>query len=256
MGHRLSQIADSGRKRRVDRIFAGFRRDGWVSDAADPVWTGGVFVMKAVFPMRALPALAGLTAALALAGCSATTYGTGTSAGLQTITDFAQAAQLGTDKPDINFSPRPPVVAPPSTSTLPVPGSGASGQTLAADWPKDPDQQAADVKAQIAAAQANGRPITVKQGANAKLDVTPAVDVNSPDNFKTTAEQDAEVKKLIAQENSVPVDANGKPVRQYLSDPPSGYLAPDPSAPPPTVTASAAGKKPLLKWPWQWFQKN
>jgi hypothetical protein len=214
--------------------------------------------MKPEFAKRALlrTAVVGLPLAGVLAGCSATTYGTGVPAGTQTMTDFAQALQLGVDKDPIDFSPRPPIVAPPSTATLPAPGSGGSTAALAANWPKDQDQQVANVKAQIAAAQANGTPINVKQSPGAKQDITAAIDVNSPDNFKTTAEQDAEVKRLIAQENSVPKDATGQPVRQYLSDPPPGYLAPDPNAPPPTQTAVADGKKGGLKWPWQWFSKS
>jgi hypothetical protein len=220
--------------------------------------TGGTLKMTADFRVRATPLVAGLAAALALAGCSATTYGTGTSAGLQTITDFADAAKLGVDKAPIDFKPRPPIVAPPSTASLPVPGSGVTGQTLGPNWPQDPNQQAAQVQAEIAAAQKNGTPITVQQNPAAKPSITPAYpDVNSADNFKTTAEQDAEVKRLIAAENAVPVDANGNPVRQYLSDPPSVYLVPDPNAPPPTQTAdNSTAKKPLLKWPWQWFSKN
>src|ERR1043166_4844470 len=114
------------------------------------------------FAGRALPVVAGAALALTLASCSQTTYGTGTSAGLQTITDIAKAASLGDKKDPIDFTPRPPVVAPPATASLPPPGSGET-HPAAADWTKDPEVQAAPLKAQIAQAPANGRPITIKQ---------------------------------------------------------------------------------------------
>jgi hypothetical protein len=208
------------------------------------------------YAARALPVLAGAALALALAACSQTTYGTGTSAGLQTITDIAKAASLGDKKDPIDFTPRPPVVAPPTTASLPPPGSGPTTTSVAADWPKDPEVQAATVKAQIAQAQASGRPITIKQPPKSppSQEVTGSIDINSPDNFKTTPAQEAEVKRLLALSNSGSADANGNPVRQYLTDPPAGYLAGDPNAPPPTTPE----KKPTraIKWPWQWFSRN
>src|SRR5687768_17127541 len=104
-----------------------------------------------------LPVLA--CAALAiLSGCAQTTYGTGRPAGLQTITDFARAgAVVGESQEPIEFAPRAPIVAPPSGAPLPAPGGDTTGSTaLAANWPKDPDTQAAAVKAEIKEASANG----------------------------------------------------------------------------------------------------
>jgi hypothetical protein len=201
---------------------------------------------------RALPFLAGAALAVTLAACSQTTYGTGTSAGLQTITDIAKAASFGDKRDPIDFTPRPPIVAPPTTASLPPPGSAPTDTTVAANWPKDPEVQAATVKAKIADAQANGKPITIKQPkSQPSQEVTGSIDTDSPDNFKTTKEQQAEVKRLLALSNSGAVDANGNQVRQYLTDPPAGYLAGDPNAPP----ATTPEKKPAkgLKWPWQWF---
>src|SRR6478609_955395 len=99
---------------------------------------------------RALPFLAGAALAVTLAACSQTTYGTGTSAGLQTITDIAKAASFGDKRDPIDFTPRPPIVAPPTTASLPPPGSAPTDTTVAANWPKDPEVQAATVKAKIA----------------------------------------------------------------------------------------------------------
>ena len=211
--------------------------------------------MAIEFAGRALPVVAGAALALTLASCSQTTYGTGTSAGLQTITDIAKAASLGDKKDPIDFTPRPPVVAPPTTASLPPPGSGTT-QTAAADWPKDPEVQAATVKAQIAQALANGRPITIKQAPKSQpsQEATGSIDTDSPDNYKTTPAQQAEVKRLLALSNTGSVDANGNPVRQYLTDPPQGYLAGDPNAPAATTPEKKPGR--AFKWPWQWFARN
>jgi hypothetical protein len=206
-----------------------------------------------VFRGPVAPLLAGTALAVTLAACSATTYGTGTSAGLQTVTDLVKAASLGEKKDPIDFNPRPPVVAPPSTAALPQPGSGSTGPAVAANWPNDPDQQSV-VKTQVADATPKSRPVTVKTTASAKSEAS-TIDVDSPDNFKTTREQEAEVKRLLALANSGGVDSKGNPARQYLTDPPQGYLAPDPSAPPPTQ-AALNKSKPGMKWPWQWFSKN
>ena len=47
-----------------------------------------------------------------------------------------------------------------------------------------------------------------------------------------TAEEQAGAKKLFAEaRGAVAVDENGQPVRRYLSDPPSEYRVPDPTAP-------------------------
>jgi hypothetical protein len=200
--------------------------------------------------LRVLPLLAAAGMALSLAGCAATTYGTGKSEGLQTMTDLAKIASFGEDKDPIDFSPRPPIIAPPDTATLPPPGSGSNGPALGANWPSDPNTQAALANAQIAAAQASGRPITVKSSGEDQ----PTIDVNDPKNYKTTAEQQAAVRKLLAQQNAGPVDGNGNPVRQFLTDPPSGYLASDPTAPAPTKPVASAGGGGI-KWPWQWFKK-
>jgi hypothetical protein len=209
--------------------------------------------MKSDFRMRIL-ALLGAASALALTACSQTTYGTGTSAGLQTVTDLVKAASLGEKKDPIDFNPRPPVVAPPSTASLPAPGSGSAGPGLAANWPTDSNQQAATGKQQIADAQASGRPIGIK-GVKSSPNDQPTINTDDPNNYKTTPEQQAEVKRLLALSNSGGVDAHGVPNRQYLTDPPSGYLAPDPTAPPPSAEAQQKTTR-LLKWPWQWFSKS
>src|SRR5690606_553030 len=76
---------------------------------------------------------------LSLGGCiSATTYGTGVSPGQQTIEDITGLVSFaGKKKPQIEYEPRPPIVAPPGKA-LPPPGESAAATV--ANWPVDPDK--------------------------------------------------------------------------------------------------------------------
>src|ERR1700704_5196058 len=144
--------------------------------------------MKIDSGLRALPVLATAGLALALAPLAQPRSGPGRSAGLQTITDFAKAGSLaGETKDPIDYTARPPVVAPPNGAPLPAPAVGTTTTTaLAAHWPNDPDAQAAALKAEIATANENGRKIKILPGLNMGSAGGPVVDQNSPENFKTT----------------------------------------------------------------------
>src|SRR5690606_11476981 len=94
--------------------------------------------------------------------CSSVTYGTGRTQGLQTITDIVRAPSLrGEEKDEIAYAPRPPVVEPPSTASLPPPGGTTGSVALASNWPVDPDQQAEATRLRIAAAEANGEELNL-----------------------------------------------------------------------------------------------
>ena len=205
--------------------------------------------------------------ALGLGACSQTTYGTGTPVGMQTIEDIAGIADLGGQKKDpIKYTPRPGLVQPPTGAPLPPPGS--ERQAVAANWPNDPDAQARRVKEQAAAREkfcadpnhtilpecrdpgfrlppeASAAP---PRGQNATL---ANAGVSGAERAHSTAAQDAQAKKLFAQaKGQVAVDENGKPVRRYLTDPPSDYRVPDPNAP--VVFDNKPATKKKWKWPWQ-----
>jgi hypothetical protein len=253
----LSEAADSANESAVGQIFAGIDHEGDFD--AGVFCDGGRLGRKAMMGHggAGLPLLAAAALTLTLSACAQTTYGTGRTAGLQTITDFARAGALtGEAKDPIDFAPRAPIVAPPPGAPLPPPGGDTTGSTaLAANWPKDPDAQAAAVKAEIAEANASGRRIRMLPAANASA--PPPVDPNSPENFKpATPEQIAEYRRIEAMLNGATTDADGNPVRVYLSDPPPGYMIPDPNAPPVTTAEEQAAPQPRLRWPWQWFRRS
>lgn len=197
-------------------------------------------------------------AAIILGGC--TTYGTGTSPAKQTVEDLTGMISLsGPKQASIDYAPRPKVVTPPAGAPLPEPGSG-SAAVAEADWPRDPDE----LRKKQAAAAANTPRIDEADEARAdpgfRLPSNPAnkapprlVDnnpIDNPFNQPGAANKDKEAQKLYAAAKSgasAKLDENGNPVRTTLTEPPSEYRAPDPTA---TDTFTASTKTSTKKWWW------
>ena len=197
-----------------------------------------------------LGGMAALAATLVLAGCSGTTYGTGTSPGLQTVEDLAGIASLSSAKKDpIDYQPRPKVVLPPEMAALPAPTTADSTTTVSADWPNDPDALRAKIRADAAAREASGAP-TPEFKLPPGSTPTPALANSRDSDAPLTPEEQAKVKKLFADaRGGLAVDANGNPIRRYLTDPPPDYRVPDPTAP--VAFDPATTKKKKFKWWWQ-----
>ena len=189
-------------------------------------------------------AVASVLAASALAGCTTgNTYGTGTSPGMQTLKDITGVAGLSPkDKEPIDYTPRPKIVAPPADAALPLPATAATTQT-AANWPNDPDLLRAKVKADAETREATGSP---------QLQLPKARTIDGgyqPIDAGLTKEQIEEVRKqMAAAKGGMAVDANGNPVRKYLTDPPNEYRVADPNAP---IAVAEVKKKKKFKWWWQ-----
>ena len=203
---------------------------------------------------RSLSRLGGMTvmgAGLMLAGCSGTTYGTGTTPGLQTVQDLVGIAALSPAKREpIDYTPRPKVVLPPTVAALPPPGTADAATP--ADWPHDPDAAVAKIRADTAAREASGAPtpqLKLPAGpppaTGSNVMVSSHVQGDGPGTL--TADEQAKVKKLFADaRGGVAFDANGNPVRRYLTDPPPDYRVPDPTAP-----VEFTPKKKKFHWWWQ-----
>ncbi len=205
------------------------------------------------------------TLALGLGACSQTTYGTGTTPGVQTLEDLAGIADLGGQaKAPIKYTARPGIVQPPAGAPLPPPGNDQ--QAVAANWPTDPDAQAKKVKEQAAAldkfcSEGNnkvlpecrdpGFRLPPEAATNASRAPSPTLvnqGIPASERAHSTPEQDARATKLFAAaKGQVAVDENGNPIRRYLTDPPSDYRVPDPSAP----VVFDAKKKSAFRWPWE-----
>jgi hypothetical protein len=179
-----------------------------------------------------------------VAGCSGVTYGTGTSTELQTIQDITGMLALGApDKPEIDTKPRGGIVAPPTTASLPAPvDDTVTGSVEPSDWPNDPDEGARKRKAeqdaqapQSASANAIRDPgirlskaMLEKQKQQQALQEKPWDYSRGPNpNLMGRKKEFAEMKS----ERGGSLDANGQPVRRYLTEPPAEYRVPDADAP-------------------------
>jgi hypothetical protein len=187
-----------------------------------------------------LAALAVVCGAPALiAGCSGVTYGTGTSTELQTIQDISgMLALTGEKKPEIDTTPRGGIVAPPSTAALPPPVDETT--TASIDWPNDPDEAAKRRRAeQENEPLAQGNLATVRDPGfrlpkEAFRNQKPAEESWDYSKGPNPALIGSNAKKQFAEmkaERGGSVDAEGNPVRRYLTEPPPEYRIPDPSAP-------------------------
>ncbi|MBN9435054.1 MAG: hypothetical protein J0I45_21690 [Bosea sp.] len=198
----------------------------------------------------ALPSL-GLLAGL-LAACSGTTYGTGVSPEEQTITDLVGIASLGSSKQTpIDYRPRGNIAVPPNPNVLPTPGSGPTLASAEADpnWPKDPDQEARARKAAKDASFGKPSPNFVLPAGQTSIGNAQAMAAAQGNDAQRRAEGKQAWDELHKAKTGS-VDANGNPVRKYLTEPPVAYREPDPNAPmsdPPKKKMSLNLSK---LWPW------
>ena len=180
--------------------------------------------------------------AAAAGGCSGTTYGTGVSAGRQTVSDLTGIVTLGKkDKQNIEYQPRAGIVAPPDTSELPKPG-----ETTAADnWPEDPSSASkSSKKSSLALAEERGGGITDEEILSDPGFRVPSNDRtqrvynnDDPDSAENqmrnmqTVKKDQEAVFAKAKSSRIgAVDENGNPVRTTLTEPPAVYRVPDPNS--------------------------
>lgn len=134
----------------------------------------------------------------ALAGCFGPTYGTGVSSSDQLLQDLGNTLSLGerSPPPPINYTPRPGLVQPTNTSTLPPPQEDIA-EAAGAEWPESPEERRARVRAEIDAGNRDPLFVTSRQQAEA-MGAS-----EGPDRIRASASR-----------------------RVYLTDPPTEYRQP------------------------------
>lgn len=195
--------------------------------------------LQRLVALPAVAVLAGLAAA-----CSGTTYGTGVSPEQQTVSDLMGIASLGASKtPPIDYRPRGNIVAPPNTTSLPTPGSGPSVAAVEQDpnWPKDPDVEERERKEAKAASFGKPSPNFILPAGQTSIGNAQLAN-NTYDAQRRAEGKQAWDELHKAKRGSV--DANGNPVRKYLTEPPVAYREPDPNAP----MSDPPKKKTKLNW--------
>lgn len=190
---------------------------------------------SAVSPVALRLALVAGAAAL-LGGCAnSVTYGTGKPTGMQTVSDLTGIFSLGGNKgPDIDYEQRPNLVAPP-TNNLPPPSEGPA---LAENWPRDPDVTRAQIREANREAQRTMSDAEfARRDPGFRIPQEPAQQRQQRiDNVANVAaaEEAAAGNQRLAEARASRAgsfDAQGQPVRRYLTEPPVEYRAPDPNAP-------------------------
>ena len=213
-------------------------------EETDPSRGMALFGMVAILKRAALtPAALALTA-VALGGCMGNTYGTGVNPGAQTLNDIGGLVDLGGKKGPIDYKPRPPLAAPPAGAAPPPPGSASVAS--AGDWPIDPEVAAKARKAALAKTAYDHRADPLWDPGIKFPDTGGISDPEAKSALTTKEKDELTRKRMLAAKSAISVDANGKPIRKTLSEPPVTYREPDPNAP----TAFKAIKK-KFHWPWQ-----
>ena len=153
--------------------------------------------------------------AFMLAGCMGPTYGTDKPAMEQLFDDLSGSMALGKKNraPAIDYKPRPGLVKPADTSTLPEPQQNIA--EASPDWPESPEERLARIRKEA------------DEGKHVA-------------NLATTDDPD---KPL--QSNARPVAAPGQ--RVYLTDPPTEYRQPAETAPYGDLGATESAKERARK---------
>jgi hypothetical protein len=185
------------------------------------------------------------------AGCvSSPTYGTDKTANEQLFNDVSGMFALGGEKKaPIDYKPRPDLVRPSSTATLPPPqqsvASVENGQ-----WPESPEQRRARIRATATANQDNPsfRPEVVPDIDPAGRSRAP-VDPNARRFERPTNGTEPGAMQKRAQFNTrMAEQRQGSPSsRKYLSEPPLAYRAPAPTAPASDIGEDEAVKERRAK---------
>ena len=174
-----------------------------------------------------------LVSGLAVAGCmSSPTYGTGTPADEQLLSDLTGALALGpSNKERIDYKPRPELVKPTSAAMTNLPAPQESVVTSANPaWPESPEQMRKRLRDEATANQDNSTyesPIVAD--VNSRPGVTSAAKIGERGNFDSVgsaAQQRGAFNKRLAETKQ----GSATP-RKYPSEPPLVYRAPADTAP-------------------------
>ncbi|WP_421853731.1 hypothetical protein [Oricola sp.] len=167
-------------------------------------------------------------AAFLLSGCLGPTYGTEKSTTEHLFSDLRNAANLRPKRPEpINYTPRPELVKPTNTASLPAPQESVAATSP--DWPESPEQRLARIRAE--ADEGNIQPglaATVQTDPDLRkrqdLGASPRDYGDTPIEAARRARADRERRAEKRVEQTAPKR------RVYLTDPPDGFRDPAPTA--------------------------
>ncbi|NJR13340.1 MAG: hypothetical protein HC779_02510 [Phyllobacteriaceae bacterium] len=170
---------------------------------------------------------------LGLSACTgAPTYGTGTRADVQLIQDVSSIMTIApTNKPAIDYKPRPEIVAPATTAVLPAPQDSIARSS--AEWPETPEERRQKLRAEATANQDNPfykSPIVATglgQASPVRQQTSPFGE--SRGSASLASDDQAEQSSRFRAARAVQSGAYNE--RRFLSDPPSALKVPAETAP-------------------------
>lgn len=163
--------------------------------------------------------------ALVLSGCLGPTYGTDKTATEQLLGDVTNAVRLRGDRPQaISYNPRPGLVQPTDTSTLPQPQQNIAETSDA--WPESPEERLARIRAE--ADEGNVQAGLAGTTGSAAASRFPDQQIGaSPRDRGDTPIETASRKQADKKRREETVAARAAPARRvYLTDPPVDYRQP------------------------------
>ena len=174
-----------------------------------------------------------IAASLTVSGCLGPTYGTGTPATTQLIDDLGSIASVGSPRKgaDIEYKPRPAIVKPTDTASLPPPQQNVAENNP--EWVESPEETRARLVAEADANAGNAAyrsPLARRSGTSGSYKPIPRNkgEQAAPEKFgvNNTANQGAEFRRRRQIEKGAYSDR-----RRFLSDPPLTYRQPSETAP-------------------------
>lgn len=170
-------------------------------------------------------------ASLALSGCLGPTYGTGTPATTQLVDDLGNIASIGSPRKgaDIDYKPRPAIVKPSDTASLPAPQQNVAENNPA--WVESPEQTRARLVAEADANVGNTNyrsPLARRVTSASRSSVLNKGEQSAPASFllNNNENQGAQYRKGRQIQKGAYSDR-----RRFLSDPPLAYRKPAETAP-------------------------
>ncbi|TCD16640.1 hypothetical protein [Oricola cellulosilytica] len=177
-----------------------------------------------IVALRAPVAL--FAAAFVLSGCLGPTYGTDRTAGEQLVDDLSEIVSLRGERPEpIDYTPRPGLVKPADTATLPEPQQNIADAS--GEWPESPEERLARIRQE--ADEGTIRPGLAKKAGLSEQPKFPGT--GAGESLRDRGDTPTEVAKsrtLIKQQQheEVTVAAAAPARRTYLTDPPVEYRQP------------------------------
>jgi len=175
--------------------------------------------------------------ALALAGCSGNTYGTGQTQQEMLLSDINGVVSLGSKKKRISYTGRPKLVPPPKNATLQPPAEKSDAQD--AYFPVNPEEARQARKNAVDEAEADGRELGAlnvrpdrRRGTKIdRYDMGGSFNPNGAEQFHTADDVARSKANLARKRQLAGTGGLGTAPRRYLTQPPAEYRTPADTAP-------------------------